>query len=1199
MIFPKHQPSWRLRLASLICLLTIFSPALVVANAQMPNPPSLYGAPSSTKRPQTQRQIEFIAPGQEIAMEVQINKTHFYQFYLEAGQYAQFLVYHDSNLSATLTTPDGQRVPQSYMEGGVHATDSGFAGEAGVLANHTGTYILEVEAGRSQLNHYRVIFNIRRDATPEDRQRLAAFMVYLKVLALHQQKKAAAYLEATRLGIASLPLLREVGIPKLEARTLYYVGESFETISRYTEALEYFNQALAVTRLDGDDWLQADIFISMGQTYQYLSDYQKALESYEKGLSLTKGDNDHSLTVRAWAFDNMGVAYRSLGEKQKALSFHSKAYDLYLQVEIRGMAHALTHQAEVLASLGEKQQAMEKLERALPLWEAVPDPWGSGRVYHRLGNLYFSLGDAPQAIENFQQALQLWQQTGDQDAEADTLNSLGKVYSALGDYQKALDYLHHSLAVRERDAADHSNREGKAYSFTHIGATLYAMGNYQEALDYHLQALAIWRTIGNPNGEGYTLNYLGDAAYAAGDTPGARQYYNQSLALHRQLFDREGEASALYGLARIERDQGHLQPARAVIEEAITRVEELRISLVNQELRVAYQAKVQDYYELYIDLLMRLQQANAAGDYAARALHACERGRARSLLEMLAASGAEIREGISPALREQARTLLHDLSDKADYRNRLHSRNGSTEALRVAQLAVEAAAHAYEKVLAQIQAGNSRYAALTQPQPLTVAEMQNQLLDKDTMILEYALGRERSYLWAISATSMQSFVLPNRQTIEPAARRFYELLSARTRTIKDETATQRQARIAQADRETDAAASLVSTLILAPLANELGHKRLLIVADGALQYIPFAALPAPVPENGGAGEWRSEGVRETGRRGDREKGRKGEKKKQTKVNPVSSYSVALTPLLSHPSTPSRPVALSPLLPHAPLMVEHEIVMLPSASVLALLRQENSGRKPAPKTVAVLADPVFSKDDERVLITGEKPNRNPMAEAHQPSPYALRDLHRALEDVGEIETGHTIRRLMASRYEANRIVSFVAPEQRFLALDFQANRETAMSAVLKNFQIIHFASHAILNTTHPELSGIVLSLVDPQGRQRDGFLRAHEIYNLKLPAELVVLSACRTGLGKEVRGEGLIGLTRGFMYAGALRVVASLWAVDDKTSADLMTRVYQGMLGRQHLSPASALRAAQLEMWKSNRWPSPYFWAGFILQGEWK
>ncbi len=192
----------------------------------------------------------------------------------------------------------------------------------------------------------------------------------------------------------------------------------------------------------------------------------------------------------------------------------------------------------------------------------------------------------------------------------------------------------------------------------------------------------------------------------------------------------------------------------------------------------------------------------------------------------------------------------------------------------------------------------------------------------------------------------------------------------------------------------------------------------------------------------------------------------------------------------------------------------------------------------------------------------------------------------------------LRRLLFSRDEAEAILT-VAPQSLGLkALDFQANRRLAMSDELSQYRVIHFATHGLLDSKHPELSGLVLSLVDEAGRPQDGFLRLHEIYNLRLNADLVVLSACQTGLGKEVRGEGLIGLTRGFMYAGAPRVIASLWQVDDAATAELMKRFYRVMI-QEKLPPAAALRAAQIAMMKKKHWQSPYYWGAFVLQGEWR
>jgi CHAT domain-containing protein len=311
----------------------------------------------------------------------------------------------------------------------------------------------------------------------------------------------------------------------------------------------------------------------------------------------------------------------------------------------------------------------------------------------------------------------------------------------------------------------------------------------------------------------------------------------------------------------------------------------------------------------------------------------------------------------------------------------------------------------------------------------------------------------------------------------------------------------------------------LSALIL-PAAAKLTARRLIVVGDGPLQAIPFAALTK------GASD-------------------------------------------------------------APLVQQHEIVSLASAATLSLLRSETTKSRAPTRTLAVLADPVFGADDPRVA--GGEGSVSTEASADPD------DLTRSATEAGV----SAFPRLIGSRREAAQILKWVPASDARQAVDFDASRATATSAELADYRIIHFATHGLVNNVHPQLSGIVLSLVDRRGRPQDGFLRLHDIYNLELAADLVVLSACQTALGKDVRGEGLVGLARGFMFAGAPRVVASLWKVDDRASAELMSRFYEGMLGPRRLSPSAALRAAQLGLASQPRWRAPYYWAAFVLQGEWK
>src|SRR5215216_1682393 len=203
----------------------------------------------------------------------------------------------------------------------------------------------------------------------------------------------------------------------------------------------------------------------------------------------------------------------------------------------------------------------------------------------------------------------------------------------------------------------------------------------------------------------------------------------------------------------------------------------------------------------------------------------------------------------------------------------------------------------------------------------------------------------------------------------------------------------------------------------------------------------------------------------------------------------------------------------------------------------------------------------------------------------------KDVKPLPESVLRVTGSTTVSWLPYSLDEAMAIGNVAPAGQAMLALNFKASRATAISPALSQYRIVHFATHGITDPEHPELSGIILSLVDENGVDQDGYLRLHEIYNLKLPAELVVISACESGVGKQLKGEGLITLTRGFMYAGAARVVASLWKVDDAATAALMTEFYKEMFIKAK-KPAAALRAAQLTISTQERWRDPYFWAGF-------
>ncbi|MEG4329186.1 CHAT domain-containing tetratricopeptide repeat protein, partial [Microcoleus sp. herbarium5] len=873
-------------------------------------------------------------------------------------------------------------------------------------------------------------------------------------------------------------------------------------------AIVKLEEALKLYRQAGDNRGQALSLLGLAKIYSDLGEKQKALEYYSQSLPLFRAVGDRR--GEAITLSSIGSVYSELGEKQKALEYLAQSLPLSRAVGDRTLeAITLNNIGLVYSQLGEKQKALEYYSQSLPLSRAVGDRRVEATTLHNMGSVYDDLGEKQKALEYYSQSLPLRRAVGNRNGEASTLNNMGSVYLALGEKQKALEYYRQSLPL-SRAVGD---RGREAITLNNIGNVYSDLGEKQKALEYYKQSLPLSRATGDRGGEATTLNNIGVVYSELGEKQKALEYYSQSLPLSRATGDRGGEARTLFNIAYAKRDQNNLTEALNNIESSLKIIENLRTKIASPELRTSYFATVQDYYEFYIDLLMQLHKTNPKSGYDTKALEASERSRARSLLELLFESNANIREGIDPDLLQQEKSVQQQLDDIEKQRietisspNPNQTKIGEIDSQRLALL------QQYQQLQTKIRTASPRYAALTQPQPLTLPEIQKQILDENTILLQYSLGTNRSYLWVVTSTGVTSYELPKQVDIETAAKDFLETI---TSPIQRDIPQQ----VAQASAN-------LGRVILQPAAAQLGNKRLLIVPDGVLHYTPFQALTL-----------------------DKTAGQ------NTNV---------------------------------PLIIEHEIITLPSSSTLAILRQNYGDRKPPSRNLAILADPVFSPDDERIKgkitqATTEKLEANNLG-----LNQSLRASNRQWPP----------ERLPFTRQEAQTISSLFPSASSTQKIDFDASRTTATDGSLANYQIVHFATHGLANSKNPELSGIVMSMVDDKGNLVNGFLRLTDIFNLKLAANLVVLSACQSGMGQNVRGEGMVGLTRGFMYAGAQRVAVSLWNVDDEGTSVLMQKFYQKMV-QQKLAPAAALRAAQIEMMQQEKWKSPYYWAAFTLQGEWK
>lgn len=990
------------------------------------------------------------------------------------------------------------------------------------IAPNTENYRLEIKA--KETGRYRVNLETYKSKAETDQKRIESERVFLEAEKLNASGNHAQALSKYE---ESFQLISGLNDKFSEAKILFNLGSLNKILGNTEKSIEYFKKSLTLFQTAGS-W--DEIFKDLTPLYFVMGGKDKTFTYLAEAIPLVKALKNQRL--EAILLTALAKISEDLNQSSKSLDYYQEALELFRITGKRGAeVFTLTEIADGDLSLDDKKKAINYLNQAILLSQGASDKSLEGSLLTGIGYIYLSIDEHQQALNYFQKTLKIWRDQKDKNGEAYALNFIGTTYSLLGNNILAKDFLEQAikifqeiqdlraegyaillLGLIEVQAGNSSKsleyyqkalqifrqtgeKRGEASSLSALAGVYWFQAERQKSLENYEKSLSIWRNLNFREGEAIALSNLGFVYNYLGQNEKSLKYHNQALPIFRLLGIQSGEISSLYGIARVLYSQGNLDESLKNTENAINLIENIRTRITSSELRTSYLATYQHIYQFYVELLMQLHKKKPANGYDALALQANERARARGLLDILSEAKADIRQGIEPALLIKERYLQKQLNLKDSERKRAKNQ------LQVESIdkEIRSLSADFQILQAEIKQKSPRYAELTQLQPLGIKEIQS-MLDAETILLEFSLGETNSYLWIVSNNSIKTFTLPSREKIENQARAFYNAVK-----------TPENEQIAK-----QAIADLSKTLI-SPIAAELGSKRLLIVADGALSYVPFATL--------------------------------------TKAE-------------------------------TPLIINHEIVYMPSASSLAALRNEANGRKSPLKTIAVLADPVFDLNDTRVNLS---PKTNPNISS---------TLKSAQREAG-FDNSQPLPRLPGTRREATTILEFVTESERKRATDFEASRATITNPEMSQFRIIHFATHGLLNSQHPELSGIVLSLVDEKGQPQDGFLRLHEIYNLSLPADLIVLSACQTALGKEIKGEGLIGLTRGFMYAGSQRVVASLWAVDDRGTSELMKNFYQNMLGEKKLRPAAALREAQITMSKSKNFSSPYFWAAFTLQGEWK
>ncbi|MDQ3009117.1 MAG: CHAT domain-containing protein [Acidobacteriota bacterium] len=1088
--------------------------------------------PVAGKKPQAKNDPALV-PGVPVAGELAAGRKDYFTIAAESNQLlAVTIAPMDMDFALRLYAPEGRKIAECGKRYFGPTPLSAVTSKAGIHRVEIG-----LPANFDAPVRYEIKLEQQRGAIAQDQIRLAAEAAIRAADAVRDKAEAMPKWED------ALSRFSELGDRREEAYALTGIAWVHYYQSQYQLAFQRGGEAMAIWQSLNDPLGQAETLFLIG------------LAKYETG-QITPGMNDCQAAMDLWRSSNslsgqasgivaQGVFYKQTGDYQSAITLSSQARDIYVQLRDKGReAKALKALASAYLKIGYYQNAADISRQALALAEQTMMPLERKLAHGLLGESLLGQGEPSAALAEFNQELALFEPNDDARVKAYTFGRFGQAHAALDDRPKALEY-------------------------------------YQQALDLH-------RHAGNRQGEADTLNRMGVLMEQGGQRQAALDLYQRALPMSHSAAYSAGEISTLRNLARVQRDFGKLDDAYKNVQQAIDLIEATRQRTGGQQQRSSYLATMQESYSIRVDLLMRQRQQQlalaasgkpealeAAARLSLEALQASDQARARTLLESVTEARAELRKDIPSDLLKREQDLqrhlnlkseqqmsLFDGSVKTPEAARRQKADGIAEELRA--LNVE-----YDQLQEQIRRAMPRYAELTKPPVLTGDQIKG-LLDDQTVLLVYSLGDNRSYLWAVTKDSLESYLLPPRREIEGKARNAYYWLTA-TERLDQSNLERFFQQVKQADAKYWREAAVLSQMLLGPVAERISQKKLLIVGEGALQRLSFAALPEP----------------QTGRQGNKRIGGSGDGENG------GSRNGQMVGVRSNP-----PVSLSSR-SSSLLVANHEIVYLPSISVLAAINKDRGARQPAPKMLALYADPIFSRDDAR-LPADQTPldNSLPNAAGKSAAVPVPEGLQQSLREMRLPGINLELRRLQGTKIEAEYIASFVNTNSRLVAMNANASVNSVKAADLTQYRLLHFATHGLINNENPELSGLVLSLFDERGQRQNGFLRMHEIYNLKLNADVVILSSCESAGGKEIGGEGLMALSRGFFYAGTPRVVASLWAADDRATPLLMREFYHQLI-EMHASPAAALKAAQVAVQKRPQFRSPYYWAGFVLQGDYK
>lgn len=911
--------------------------------------------------------------------------------------------------------------------------------------------------------------------------------------------------------------------------------------NHYDQALEKSAVARKLAEELRDNTLLANSLHVRAEALLFQGNFDQAFESLQNALSLAEQSRDPQTLCSV--LDKLGELFRKRGSLSESTSYHERAVKIAeengLKLLLPGVLNSL---ALVYKDQGLTEEASLTHVRALDAAEAIEDKLTSAKTLNNLGIIYWEKGAYDKATYYLHRASRLAQELGNQYGIAKVLHNLAMVYQTQGMDEKALTYYKRALKIR----LDLGTKDEIPSALSNIGDVYADQNKTGEAISYQRRALALATKIGDKLRMAYSALGLGEIYSRHGSPQKAEFYFNKSYTIAAEMNSRKVMALALKGLAQVYLDQRNFTASLDAFQRSLALAEEIQapriISKSQQGLGETY-AEMGDTrraIEMYTTAINEIEniRISATSEEGKAGVLADQMSLYEELIALLYKSRDPVQRRAAFGYSERAKArALLDSLAEAQ----AGIRKGLSTQQFLQERGIFKKISTIQSQLSTANPAESELGSLKAELKKAEEELEKFLLDLRLSNPEYA---RLQYPQPDNLEAVQSELDRDTLLVE-----FF--LGGRQSFVFAVSRDNFQMEVLPARQDLQQDLDLYRRLAGNPLKSSANQDAQTVFEQYHRQsQILFNRLLSPIHSS-----------------------LKGTQKILFVLDGILHYV---------PFEALEDKSLQPEGGRGKYLIEdHVISYVPSASVWRNLRRNVTGTERR-KELLAFGDPVFQSSHDLSLNKG--------ATTEQPEIDHIRGLYEG--------RGFYFDPLPYSRLEVERISTLFPKERQQVYLGEQATESILKKERLDSYKAIHFATHAVIDEQVPGRSGVVLSSPDPE---EDGVLQIHEIFNLELNADLVILSACQTALGKLVYGEGIVGLTRAFLYAGTSNIVVSLWNVDDKSTADLMAGFYESM--KSGRDKAFALREAKLELLKAaetgSQYPAyahPYYWAAFTLVG---